>query len=214
SAVVDSPQFAAALSARPPAEQLSPQEAAWSLRAAVALQTGVQGLALNGQPVAGHLVHLLDGQPARVANDGAQPVTVTLTAFGVPETPPDAGGTGYTIARSYFAMDGQPADMDALRPGDRLVTVLDIRPDRGSGDGRLMVDDALPAGFEIDNANLLRDGDIRALDWLSTHDAAEMTQARADRFLAAVDWRSDAPLRLAYIVRAVSPGVFHHPAAK
>ncbi|MDD7969599.1 alpha-2-macroglobulin family protein [Roseinatronobacter alkalisoli] len=214
SAVPDRVRLAAMLSGQTPTDQLSPQEAAWTLRAAVALDAQSQGLSLNGQPAVGNVVHLYDGQPAQLRNDGAQAVAVTLTAFGVPETAPQAGGTGYTISRSYFTTDGDPAGLDSLHPGDRLVTLLEIRPDRGIGGGRLMVDDALPAGFEIDNANLLRDGDIRALDWLNTHDYAEMTEARADRFLAAVDWTSDEPLRLAYIVRAVSPGEFHHPAAK
>ena len=75
-----------------------------------------------------------------------------------------------------------------------------------------MVNDPLPAGFEIDNPNLLVGGDIRALDWVNSVDT-ENAEFRSDRFLAAVDWRSDAPFQLAYIVRAVSPGQFHHPAA-
>ena len=75
-----------------------------------------------------------------------------------------------------------------------------------------MVDDPLPAGFEIDNPNLLRGGDVGALDWLDPV-RAQNAEFREDRFLAAVDWRSDAPFTLAYIVRAVSPGAFHHPAA-
>ena len=76
-----------------------------------------------------------------------------------------------------------------------------------------MINDPLPAGFEIDNPNLLRGGDIRALDWLDLNAEAQTTEFRQDRFLAAVDWRSDDPFRLAYIVRATSPGEFHHPAA-
>ena len=75
-----------------------------------------------------------------------------------------------------------------------------------------MVDDALPAGLEIDNPNLLRAGDVRSLDWLKPA-SAETAEFRADRFLAAVDHRSDMPFTLAYIVRAVSPGDYHHPAA-
>lgn len=215
SAAVDPMQMAGLLhdaALRP--DRMSPQEAVWALKAALALGAEAQGLQLDGQPVAGNVLRLLDGPGAQIRNGGPRDVTVTLTAFGVPETPPEASGRGYAITRSYFTTDGAEADLSALRPGDRLVTVLDIRPDRGIEGGRLMVDDALPAGFEIDNANLLRAGDIRALDWLNVHDSAEMTEARADRFLAAVDWTSDAPLRLAYIVRAVSGGDFHHPAAK
>jgi uncharacterized protein YfaS (alpha-2-macroglobulin family) len=95
-----------------------------------------------------------------------------------------------------------------------VVVVLEVRPDRGVPGGRLMIDDALAAGFEIDAANLLRTGDVAALDWLDVHADAQATEARADRFLAAVDWTSGAPLRLAYVMRAVSPGDFHYPAAK
>ena len=42
---------------------------------------------------------------------------------------------------------------------------------------------------------------------------ATHTEFRADRFVAAVDWQGDQPFRLAYMLRAVSPGSFHHPAA-
>lgn len=75
-----------------------------------------------------------------------------------------------------------------------------------------MVNDPLPAGFEIDNPNLIRAGDLASLDWLGDVAETRMTEFRQDRFLAAVDWRGDQPFRLAYIVRAVSPGTFHLPA--
>ena len=75
-----------------------------------------------------------------------------------------------------------------------------------------MVNDPLPAGFEIDNPNLIRGGDIAALDWLQTADTRTV-EFRQDRFLAAVDWQSSDPFRLAYIVRAISPGSYHLPAA-
>lgn len=214
SSAVDRVQFASLLSARPSAAELSPQEAAWSLRAAVALGAQGQGLSLDGRAVEGDVVAFYEGQPATIRNDGSRDVTVTVTGFGVPEVPPAASGAGYTITRNHYTPEGDALDLDSLRVGDRVVTVLEVRPDRGVAGGRLMIDDALPAGFEIDNANLLREGDIRALDWLRTHDFAEMTEARVDRFLAAVDWTQEAPLRLAYIARAVSPGSFHHAAAK
>jgi len=40
-----------------------------------------------------------------------------------------------------------------------------------------------------------------------------MTEFRSDRFLAAVDSTDNEKFDLAYIVRAVSPGKFYHPAA-
>ena len=107
-------------------------------------------------------------------------------------------------------MDGTPLS-GPVRQGDRLVAVLTVRPAEPGG-ARLMVNDALPAGFEIDNPNLIRAGDIRGLDWLKPAET-EYSEFRSDRFLAAVNQSGSDPIRLAYIVRAVSPGVFHHPAA-
>lgn len=214
SRVVDRVQLANLVAHDTPVTWLSTQEAAWALRAAVALGTRSQGLVVNDQPVVGNVVRLYDGTPATLRNDGDEEVLVTVTTFGVPEVAPEAGGVGYTITRSHYTPEGAPADLGSVRVGDRLVVVLEVRPDRGVTGGRLMIDDALAAGFEIDNANLLREGDIRALDWLTVPFAADMTEARSERFLAAGTWTSGEPLRLAYVMRAVSPGTFHYPAAK
>lgn len=214
SAAVDRVQLASQIGPWSDVGQLSTQEAVWSLAAASALGAEASGLTLDGQPVAGNLIQFFDGTARTIRNESAREVTVTVTATGVPEVALPASGQGYTITRRYFTTDGQPTDLSTLRVGDRVVTVLEVSRDAGVPSGRLMIDDALPAGLEIDNANLLRMGDIRALDWLSVTEFAEATEARADRFLAALDWTSDQPLRLAYIARAVSAGAFHHPAAK
>ena len=194
---------------------LSTQEMSWSLLAAQAMveDPSVGGITLDGAPVAGPFVRRIDGGglvPVRIANSGTAPTPVTLTTLGVPLGETAAGGYGYAITRDYFSMTGEPVEGPVSR-GDRLVTVLTVRPAEKTG-ARLMIDDALPAGFEIDNPDLIRAGDIRALDWLEPSEAIH-TEFRADRFLAAVDQSGDAPIRLAYIVRAISPGTFHHPAA-
>jgi len=101
--------------------------------------------------------------------------------------------------------------LDQVTTGTRLVVVLRIDPAE-KGEARLMINDPLPAGLEIDNPNLLNSGDISSLKWLKTA-YTEHSEFRSDGFLAAVDWRNDKPFQLAYIVRAVSPGSYHHPAA-
>lgn len=108
-------------------------------------------------------------------------------------------------------MDGTPRDASVLQTGERLVTVLTVLPAE-SGGGRLMINDPLPAGLEIDNPNLLRSGDVRSLEWLKTANA-DHAEFRSDRFLAAVTQSGTSPIRLAYIVRATLPGRYHHPAA-
>ena len=90
--------------------------------------------------------------------------------------------------------------------------MVEVRPFDASG-GRLIVTDPLPAGFEIDNPNLLTQGDLDGLDWLEVTEWADMTEFRQDRFAAAVNASGSDPIRLAYRLRAVTPGRFHHPAA-
>ncbi|ROU01222.1 alpha-2-macroglobulin family protein [Histidinibacterium lentulum] len=194
----------------------STQEAAWTLMAAHALIDDLRdtGVSVDGAAPEGPLVFLREDSvaaaPVRFGNTGAE-TELTVTAFGVPEVPPEAGGNGYAIDRSWFTMEGEPANPDGVAVGTRLVTVLTVTP-FGRQEARLMVDDPLPAGFEIDNPNLLRSGDMSGLDWLETVEP-QTAEFRQERFLAAVDHLSDAPFRLAYVVRAVSPGAFHLPAA-
>ena len=195
----------------------SPQEASWSLLAAHALvrDGSLTGLEVNGLPLGGPVLRATDRAlalaPVNLRNASDAPADVTLTTFGVPEGATTASGYGYQIARSYYTLEGVPVSADQVTVGSRMVAVLTVSPSDDSG-ARLMVNDPLPSGFEIDNPNLLNAGDIAALDWLNPA-YAEHAEFRSDRFLAAVDWQSDQPFTLAYIVRAVSPGEFHHPAA-
>ena len=199
-------------------QRLSTQEASWALMATHAMidRPGTEGMSVNGAPVEGPLVRVLDSQTVgaemAIVNGSGKSAVLTLTTTGVPLLPETAGGTGYSITRSYYTPDGVPVDPAHVAQGARLVAVLEVTP-HGGGAARLMVADPLPAGFEIDNPNLLRAGDLAALDWLSVETDTRTVEFRQDRFLAAIDWRSDKPFRLAYIVRAVSPGSFHQPAA-
>lgn len=196
--------------------QLSTQEATWALLAANALidRPGAAGITIDGTPADGPLVRVLDagGAPVAVANGSEATATLTVTTYGVPSDPEPAGGNGYAISRTYYTLDGQPASLDDLRVGTRLVTVLEVTP-FGKGEARLMVADPLPAGLEIDNPNLIRAGSIAALDWLGLEENVAHSEFRQDRFLTALDRYDNQPFRIAYIVRAVSPGTFHHPAA-
>ncbi|WP_136634463.1 alpha-2-macroglobulin family protein [Pseudooceanicola onchidii] len=195
---------------------MSTQESAWTLLAAKALidDPVAANLSLDGAPVSGPFVRRTEAQaftPMAIRNEGTEATDITLTTLGVPATPVEAGGYGYAITREYYTTDGDPVDPAQVAQGTRLVTVLTVQPFEKTG-ARLMVDDPLPAGFEIDNPNLIRAGDIRALDWLNPVEG-EHSEFRSDRFLTAIDWRSDKPFQLAYIVRAITPGSYHHPAA-
>ncbi len=197
--------------------RLSTQEAAWSLLAAQALIATPEqsGLRVNGAARSGPFVQVLEDSTMErdlaITSASGRDTAITLTTLGVPEVAPDAGGQGYAIERQYFTMDGVPLDGTRFRVGERFVTVITVTPFQ-EAEARLMIDDPLPAGIEIDNPSLMRSGDVGAFDWLNLSGAA-YSEFRSDRFLSAVNLTSLKPVTLAYVARAVTPGNYHHPAA-
>lgn len=194
---------------------LSSQESVWALLAANALidRQGTEGLLVDGQAAPGPVVRMINSamsEPVVIKNTGAD-TTLTVTVTGVPTTPEPAGGAGYAITRSYFTLQGEPVAMDTVSVGTRLVTILEVTP-FGRGEARLMVNDPLPAGLEIDNPNLMTSA-TEALSGFDLLSEVKHSEFRQDRFLAAVDRMDNATFRLGYVVRAVSAGTFHHPAA-
>ncbi len=192
----------------------STQEQVWTLIAASAMaedQADV-GITVDGNPATSPTLRLTDAMPAPavIENTGAD-TYLTVSTTGIPTGPEAAGGSGYAITRSYYTLDGQPADVGLIGVGTRLAVVLEVTP-FGRGEARLMVNDPLPAGFEIDNPSLIGSA-LPALERFDLLGEATHTEFRQDRFLSAVDRMDNTPFRLGYVVRAVSPGQFHHPAA-
>ena len=199
-------------------DYFSTQENAWSLLAAAALmrndppQLTVAGAAHEGAFLrtlgADALADGLD-----VANRGDTAVTATVSVRGRSLTPPPAVSRGYRLSRRYLTLDGKPADLSTIERGTRLVAVLEVVPLDGEA-ARVLLEDPLPAGFAIDNPNLLRAGDVSVLG-LKLETTTTHQEFRADRFVAAFDRKKgDTSLRrFAYIVRAVTPGSFEHPGA-
>jgi alpha-2-macroglobulin len=197
----------------------STQENMWSLMAANALieDTPADAFLVNGVPAVGPVIQVLDAQTGSdrvvsVLNQSGKSASTVLTTFGIPSEPEPAGGNGYAINRYYYTLDGTQVSPEQVTLNQRLVVILKITPSQYS-EARLMVNDPLPAGFEIDNPNLMKSGDVKALDWVLLNANPQNTEFRADRFLAAVDWSSKDNFQLAYFVRAISPGKFRHPAA-
>lgn len=195
---------------------LSTQEATWALLAANALidRKGADGILIDGAAATGPLVKVLDANntaPVTVKNTSDSDTTLTVTTYGVPSEPEPAGGNGYAITRNYYTMDGEATTLEGLKVGTRLITVLEVTP-FGRGEARLMVSDPLPAGFEIDNPNLMSSG-TDALSELGLETEVAHSEFRQDRFLTAIDRYGNETFRLAYVVRAISPGTFHQPAA-
>jgi uncharacterized protein YfaS (alpha-2-macroglobulin family) len=203
---------------RAPTARRSTQENLWSLMAVNALvkDGGADGMRLNGVAMAAPLVRAFSEDDLRAGtvleNGGNKETIAVVSLFGVPSEPEPAGGNGYKIERVYYTLEGDEVRLDQVAQNAQLVAVIKVTPLRDT-QARLMVNDPLPAGLEIDNPNLLAGGDVKALDWLNLNANVMFSEFRTDRFLAAVDWSGRDAFQLAYKVRAVSPGVFHHPAA-
>lgn len=192
----------------------STQEMVWTLLAVDKLLSTATDVTLNGAALNLPVLRRTEadlGLAQNLTNTADAPTEVTLTTFGVPSIAPEAGGYGYAIERRYYTLEGEPVLLLNVKAGERLVTHLKVIPFEKAA-ARLMINDPLPAGFEIDNPNLLQSGDIGALSWLKPS-RTESTEFRAERFLAAVNANAGETVELAYIIRAVTPGQYHHAPA-
>ncbi len=194
------------------------QEQAWMLLAARALQDAddTQSLLINDLPADGLSVEgqqIID-RPIRLENTGDSEIVATVTRVASPIDPPRAGANGFKIKRVYYDLEGREINIESVRQNERFVVVLTVEQ-TNSLDAQILVTDLLPAGLEIDNARLVASANVANFNWLSETTPAH-TQFRDDRFVAAFDvseGRED-PIRVAYVVRAVVPGVYAHPAAQ
>ncbi|WP_407146329.1 alpha-2-macroglobulin family protein [Bradyrhizobium sp. ORS 86] len=197
----------------------STQENAWMVLAARALAKETLALDINGQPVRtavyrSYRAEEMAGQPLKITNTGDAPVQAVISVSGSPITPEPAASNGFKIERSYFTLDGKPADVTKARQNDRFAVVLKVTEAKPEF-GHIMVADYLPAGFEIDNPHLVSSGDSGTLDWIEDGVEANNTEFRDDRFTAAIDRAANdkSVFTVAYVVRAVSPGKYVLPQA-
>ncbi|MCS0504340.1 alpha-2-macroglobulin family protein [Ancylobacter mangrovi] len=200
----------------------STQEDAWLLLAARAAREG-KGVALDIDGVAHTGIYErsltpqeLEAGPITLTNRGTAPLDVAVSIDGPPATPEPAAANGFSLTRSYFTLAGAPVDPAKVAQNARLVVVLEAQEDEAAQSHVLLVD-YLPAGFEIDNPALAVGSDAGALAWLGETTEAAHAEFRDAYFAAAFDRTqgSDEPelLRVAYVVRAVSPGSYAHPPA-
>jgi alpha-2-macroglobulin len=220
----------------------STQEQAWMLLAARAVteEAGNAQLTVNGEAHKGQLIRPLSPAEVKdkaltITNDSDAAIDAVVSVIGAALTPEPPVSKGFTIERTYYTLDGKKVDLKSatggtgqLKQNDRLVVVVKVdSPDTG---GRILVVDRLPAGLEIENPRLVDSGDIKSLDWLKTAVKPDHTEFRDDRFVAAFDFFGSGSTRrhrggdeenrepassatVAYMVRAVTPGSFVHPAA-
>jgi len=138
---------------------------------------------------------------------------------GVPAEPPVAVNNGMTIKRNFYNLQGESIDFNQpVQSGDLFIARLDVRSLEQRYPEALVVD-LLPAGFELENQNLLNasvDLDKIIIEGESVGDyfrnyRVDYQEYRDDRFVAAVSINNWESTRLFYLVRAVTPGTYAFP---
>ncbi|MEM7652170.1 MAG: hypothetical protein AAF220_03220 [Pseudomonadota bacterium] len=160
----------------------------------------------------------------RFTNTGDGAIWQSLDVIGVPSDPPHPDGLveGFEISRSFLGPDYKPIDLTEVTQGDRITVLLEGSLVEGVRAQALLVD-LLPAGFEIENNRLSSQGDDRESAWWKSMTKTDHVELRDDRFATAFDigkwsgWRDGAEgrrsFKVAYVVRAVTPGTFSLPPA-
>lgn len=195
-------------------DRLNTQEQAQLLKAAHAMMKASGPVAVTASgaaPMAGGarwgVGRLAD---ARFVNAGRGAVWRTVTVRGVPVSAPGAGASGITADKRLFTMQGAGVDPAALSQGARVV----VRLSGVSRQGRSMlavVDDALPAGWEVETVLSPDDAKTGPFKFLGELSAASVQEKRDDRYIAAMTLAGNKPYAVAYIARAVTPGDFLLP---
>jgi hypothetical protein len=189
------------------------QAAAHMLKAAGAMRieaTGVTAMVSGGGAPRWGVGRLAD---ARFVNRGSGALWRTVTVRGAPLGAPAAATNGLTLQKAYFTMQGEPVDPAHLAQGQRVVIRLSGR----SAQGRtvpLVIDDALPAGFEIETTLSPEDAKEGPFKFLGELHDTTAQERRDDRYVAALHVAGNDPFAVAYVARAVTPGDFYLPGAE
>ena len=201
-------------------DQLNTQEEARLLQAAHAMLKAAGPVQIDASGVN----RLNDGrftvgrlQDAHLTNRGTGTIWRTVTVHGQPTAAPGAVGAGMTVSKRLFGMSGAPIDPASLRQGDRVI----VRISGASQQGRSMmavVDDALPAGFEVETVLGPQDGASTEKDqaggpfkFLGVLTDVSVQEARDDRYVASLSLPGDKDFSVAYVARATTPGDFFLP---
>jgi len=151
-------------------------------------------------------------QNARFTNNGG-PIWRTVTVRGTPIAPPPAEASGLSVSKTFYSFAGGPVNLATLKQGDRVIVLLKGHSSRGQTTA-MAVDDALPAGFEIETTLSPDDAETGPFKFLGKLTTASVQEARDDRYMAAMSLPGNGDFAFAYVARAVTPGDFYLPGAQ
>lgn len=140
----------------------------------------------------------------------------SLDIAGYTSEPPAADFTHFNITRSYYNTQGEMVLPEQIAVGELLIVELSLQAKNRIQDA--LVVDLLPAGFEIENQNLVhslkleeyRIGQQAVIDRMDSK-SIKYQAWRDDRYVAAIDLKAYGTQRLYYLLRAVTPGTYQVP---
>lgn len=151
-------------------------------------------------------------------------IRASIGGYGAHAVP--ASNHGLSIERHWYTSEGQlmtPSNLSQVKVGDLLVIHLAISSHTRVPDA--LVINLLPAGFEVENQNLMHNVNLNTLSL--THKNSDMgniqqhqkntdiktLEYRDDRVVAAINHSPARPSHVFFRVRAVTPGEYHVPPA-
>ncbi len=135
---------------------------------------------------------------------------------GYTKTPPPPEDEKITIRRELYDTKGVLAETSEFNVGDLLVVRLWVKSEEWIPDA--LVADLLPAGFELENPNLIHSIKLDDISisgkrvWKYRENTLILAEEyRDDRYVAAVSLNKHRPVNLFYLARVVTPGTFSVP---
>lgn len=149
----------------------------------------------------------------KLKNTHKERLFVELNYAGNPAKAPSARRDAFDIKREWYTADGKALGDRALKVGETLIVRLNVKT-RGRYANGLVVD-YVPAGVEIENANIVQ-GEQNGMEIAKV----DMRQAMQDTRIKHVEFRDDrfvvaarleGEMNFFYRVRVVTPGKFVMP---
>ncbi|MFW6162382.1 MAG: alpha-2-macroglobulin family protein, partial [Planctomycetota bacterium] len=154
----------------------------------------------------------LGGRTVEVSTEGQGTLYYYWTAEGIPLA--DDGRTkdeGLTVRRRLLDREGRELSAGPIPHGAIVVVELTVQADRPVDN--VVINDLLPAGFEIENPKLQTSESVQIPGNHEAHPLnPDRVERRDDRLLVFGDIVSTKTLHHRYVVRAVTRGRFRLPA--
>ena len=136
-----------------------------------------------------------------------------ITVTGTTIADPGAQQNGVMLEKRLLSFTGGSVDPRALHQGDRVIVLVSGRSNQARAMA-LVVDDPLPAGFEIETVLGPDDAQSGPFRFLGKLSEPGVQESRDDRYIASMELAGHGAFSFAYVARAVTPGDFLLPGAQ